>query len=693
MLSVSSTSFEERNVVQEFKKKHQSLLDNFQTLGWTMSEDPDLAEFAVSAFEQFEDELPVFEKAVAQAARIQKDPWIYQFSSWEHGMPAEDIRKQRTEVMACAMKKDVSEEYLGDCQKRWENAEFSEMSDQYIVIGDLYCKRLRPGAQKLELDEESEFSSKGRKDVTYQLWEGGKLVEKITAVRPKLNGERFVLVNREGKRILKGFKEFEILYDRTGFVPKLVEYYAGEYYCIEPPVSTKVDIRVCYPGSKKELLLTLKGHPWMSIAEYLSQEPYLNSHKYDGIMFQVGSEELRAKWVPTGEVEINGMVWEVSALPTPYFHRPRQGKKSVPMSALVSQLRARLRGHFIVDYLRGNMCPAPVVQPLLQQADILKTGSKALVLTVDPAGRKLKAVFIRESLKDQKGMKPLDMLGGIIELGESPIEAMIREMREETQWVTTPEMYVEMGTSEGKDEKARWKSYLFLIYMPWTEYVKVKDLESYDLGEEHPGIFATVKEGAPKQEWFARNWLSATDRLKVKDLKDYYVYYMMMVAKDSSYAIALSECGRPSDAVRKVAMEVYTAKMIAYGEKIRAVDPTIGVEAIISLLQKSWYFDRDLQQTFADRLGVVRKQELVECVFSEDISALRKVLEALFRENEKKNRQTSLNPFQLRSILRSWGFEGSDKQIKKMMQKAISLDIVTTQLQSNNWGGMVYRLK
>jgi len=427
----------------------------------------------------------------------------------------------------------------------------------------------------------------------------------------------------------------------------------------------------------------------MSIVEYLSQPQFTNSHKYDGIMLQVGIEELRAKWIPTGEADINGDTWELSVLPQPVLCRPRQGKKFSPMSTLVSQLRARFRGQFVVEFLRLGAVPEPVVQPMIQQTDVTHAGAKAMVLSFHPEARRLVAVFIRER---EPNVKPLDMLGGSVELGESPIEAMIREMYEETKWQTTADMYVEMGTSEGRDSKGLWKSYLFLTYMPWTEVVKRKDLEWYEFGQDELNGFPVVSMGQPKQPWFGRNWYSLRERIEASSLKDYYMYYQMVVAKDPAYPIALGELGLPTTFMKQV-RPVYTAKILAYAGKIKQIDPSVAMESILHLLQKSWYIDKELQMALYDKFGHAKKEDLLPLLASTEPESLRKLLTAIFFENERINRQTVVNPFHLRAIIKSWGYDGSDMRIKRMIQRAIECGVIMVSHQSNHWGGLVYRLK
>lgn len=687
--------------IEEFKMRHHEMLQAFASMEWSLSDDPDLAEFAIEGFEMFQEELPIYEKAVIQAARARSDPWIKQASVWEGGLPADAVVKQRTEFMACAMRKDVGEDYLVDCQKRWSNAEFTEVTDSHLVVGEIFSQRHSANLQpRLEKDLVSEFSKKGRQDLTYHMWEGGKFMEKVTAVRPKINGERFVLVQEKEKRILRGFKDWELVGQGPSvFVPKLVEYYAGEYYCIEPPIGASVKIAVVLSGSKREQMLNLRGHPWLSIPEYLTNRIYQNSHKYDGIMFQVGQEEVRAKFTPTGETEINGVTWEVSVLPSTQLIRPRQGKDKTPMGTLVSQLRSRLRAQYVIEYMHTGSVPVPVVQPIVPQADIVSRGVKAMVLTVSP-DLVIRVVFIREVRKDGS-VKPMDMIGGAIDLGESPMDAMIREMAEETGWVTTPDQYVAMGSSEGREDGKVWRSDLFLIYMPWKEVQCAihPDLESFDIpvmsqNENALSAFINSARGEPRQIWFARNWRAVVARVEqASSLSYFYAYYMMMVPANLRFPLALSMVGPCVEVLYKQIGSLYDTKIMAYALRMSKSDPSLSYDKLRKLLLVSWPLCGQLEKKLEESFNVVPRDELVELVSSVKREDLVRLFKELFRENARVDQLDYLTPFHLRKILGSWGSYKSLRAVKGCIQLAIKMDVIASITQSNSFGGLVYRLK
>lgn len=687
-VSENDSASSEREVVKQFRKKHEKMLDDFQELGWTLSDDPDLAALSVQLFQEFQEELPVFEKAVAKAARQQTDPWIMKTCQWEAGFSLDVVRDQRKELVACAMRKDVSDDYLLDCQKRWDLSQFTEVSESYLVIGELYVRnRITTLPRYNEKDLEGEFSQKGRKDITYQLWEGGKMASRIEAVRPKINGERFVIEKREGSRFLVGFKELELLPARNNFQPKLVEYYAGHWYCIEPPISVTVDVPARYPGGE-EFSLKLRGHPWITVSEFVSHPEYSDSHQYDGIMLKCGDEEYRAKWLPTGEVDVSGQTWEVAVLPELELVRPRQGKKPSSVAVVTSQLRSRLRGKFVLEFLRQAKQDLAPLQ--VQQEDVMHSGTKFVVLTVDPKDVRVKTVLIRERKKDGT-VKPLDHLGGVIELGESPMDAGIRELWEEADWEITPDMCVPMGTSEGRDKKGTWKSHLFLIYMPWHKFMSRSDLELFDFGEVMTGLKA-FNDKAPIQEWVGRNWKDAMKRFSGTNLSALLAFYMMAVEKDPMYPKSMHDLQPPPGYLVEEVRRSYEQKLLGYGERMRRVEPQISAQKIVKCLQQSWVMDAVTINFFTRHLDADKGSELVPFVGSLDVLGIARVLKAVWAENEDKTGQKYVNPFQLRQIIRGWGYTGSEDRIRKMMQVAIAEKLVKTSIQSNAHGGMVYYL-
>jgi len=699
--SVSSSSGEVNPVearLRDFKERNKQMLQSIEVLGWSMPEDPDLAEMAMASFEMFEEELPVFTKAVVKAARLEVDPWIQKKVLWEQGLTEQKVKEQRTEFMACAMRKDVSEEYLEDCQKRWENDQFTEVTKDHLVVGDLFARNQGSSVrERLELDVESEFAEKGRKDLTYQIWEGGSFVKTITAVRPKINGERFVYVEEKGRRYLRGFRDWELMDKdhRSVLTPKLVEYYAGRYYCVEPPISIPTKVRVRVPGSNKEQQLEFFGHPWLTVSEYLSSSAYQRSHKYDGIMMQTPKAEIRAKWVPTGEAEIHGINWEISALPEISLVRPRQGKKTIPVNTLTAQLRARLRGQYVVQLLQREVVPGPVEQPQVQASDVQRTGAKALVMTVMPGFSQmhqgLRMVMIREK------EKPLDNLGGNTELGETPIATIIREMEEETRppeggqgWQTTPSMYVDLGSSQATEAGVTYKSYLFAIYMPYTEVVKVKGLELFPV-ERTLGQWVQGDAGRPRQLWTDRNLQDLAQYFRSATLVSFMAYYMMTVAENVAFPFSLKECVPLQDGVMVRARTKYEAKVLAFGEKMRSVNSSLSPQLIADSLASSWIIDEDLRRKIHSVFGRIVRPELLMLVMSQLKEDMPYLFKELFTQAKVEFGQDFLAPIQLRHILNSWGYTGSDKCVKKLLLKAQQEGIIESVLQSNSMGGRVYR--
>jgi len=442
-------------------------------------------------------------------------------------------------------------------------------------------------------------------------------------------------------------------------------------------------------------VLTFYGHPWLTVSEYLSHPEYQSSHKYDGIMLQTQKVEIRAKWVPTGETDVKGVVWEISALPEISLIRPRQGKKTIPINSLTAQLRARLRGQYVVSLLQKEVVPGPVSQPQVQASDVLRTGAKALIMTVVPGFSQvqqgLRMVMIREKEKS------LDNLGGNTELGETPIVTMIREMEEETRppgggsgWQTTPSMYVDLGLSQAKEPGVMFRSYLYAIYMPYTEVVKVEGLELFSV-EKTLNQWVASEAGIPRQSWANRNLYDLGAFFCNATLVSFMAYYMMTVAENVSFPFSLKECVPLQDGVMVKARTKYEAKILVFGEKMRSVNANLSPQLIADSLSSSWIIDEDLRRKIHSTFGRIIRPELLTLVMSQLPSDMPYLFSELFTQAKVEFGQDYLAPMQLRHILNLWGYSGSDKCIKKLLMRAQQEGFIESILQSNSMGGRVYR--
>jgi ADP-ribose pyrophosphatase YjhB (NUDIX family) len=99
------------------------------------------------------------------------------------------------------------------------------------------------------------------------------------------------------------------------------------------------------------------------------------------------------------------------------------------------------------------------------------------VLFIDSTGHK--CYLIKEATK------AVDFVGGKLEFGESPEQALIREIKEEIDMDYTPEMFVPLGYSDDEDEDTFFRSYLFVARgKNWGDTCVTRMLESPESGIE-----------------------------------------------------------------------------------------------------------------------------------------------------------------------------------------------------------------
>jgi len=375
------------------------------------------------------------------------------------------------------------------------------------VIGDIYVEnRSSVLPLKEEYDGIGPHSEVGRENLTYEVWRSQSLASTIEAVRPKINGERFIYVNENSQSLIRGFKDVLV---PKNFTPRLLEYYAGDYYVLYPLI-TKVQTFEVLEGGLP-VSRNFLPHPFMTPGEMVvEQEKYFN-HKYDGIMLWSCQREYRAKWDPTLEVEIDKTVWEVSLgegslLPV----KPRPGKVAVPPSSALSRLRSCFRGGFVLPFLRSQgpqVLPAVITHSqdmvVKQTQSESRSGVKVFFITKD---RKL--VGIREH------GKRWDLIGGQLNFQETPIDALLREIKEETGLSMSVSQFVKAGVTTEQSDQGTWISHVFFAVAP-SSLVRCPCVEAYSFS--NLSDFAKSGLARPRQVWVARHlemishWFSSWD--------------------------------------------------------------------------------------------------------------------------------------------------------------------------------------
>jgi len=320
----------------------------------------------------------------------------------------------------------------------------------------------------------------------------------IKAVRPKINGERFVAFKGPGETKLKGFCDYLAPHV---FVPDLVEYYAGFFFVLSPQISAPLKYELMTPSGKR--VVDFLPHPWLSPDQVLNM-PDLYTHRYDGVMISFDGMELRVKFDPTVEVELENEIWEVRESEGKMHRvRNRYGKIPVTIPSAIGRIRACIPASELVKCF--GQLTQPVPDSLLPSRSLNQNASAKVVLITDSG----KLVCIRE-----RKIGRLDFVGGMLEPGETPLDTVVREASEELRVGGVPiELIPEdchyLGISKEEADTVVWTTHLFLARAP-DGIGRYSNVELFPINFFQD--FKHSNAGRPRQVWFAHylDWLAVT---------------------------------------------------------------------------------------------------------------------------------------------------------------------------------------
>lgn len=180
-------------------------------------------------------------------------------------------------------------------------------------------------------------------------------------------------------------------------------------------------------------------------------EKIFSSPKYHGIMYWDGEREYRSKRDPTIETVIEGQVWEVSGNLEIKMIRPRPGKYGYRNP--LSQLR-RLPPFLMVKDLVMKQVPKllPVLIDKGIRATQKKVGSKIFIIDSD---------YLYLIVENGK---PLDLVGGASEIGETPDDTIKREYWEEVGEELDLSRVLYVGVTSTHSESTDWISHVYLMW-------------------------------------------------------------------------------------------------------------------------------------------------------------------------------------------------------------------------------------
>jgi len=267
------------------------------------------------------------------------------------------------------------------------------------------------------------------------------------------------------------------------------------------------------------------------------------SHKYDGLMLYLGGEEYRAKWEPTAEILIDNEVWEVALYDTLVPLRPRPGKTPSSIAVAMSSIRRCFRGRFVVPHLMNQSGDTQMIKKHEEVADsmaAMRVGVKCFFFTV---GRKV--VLIREL------GKRLDAIGGVLEHGETPIDALIREIFEETGVTFRPQDFVYLGISKEEADGGSWLSHVYISVANQT-LLSHERVESYEIDTFHDWNKSSV--GRPRAVWMSRHLEFLAEKFKNVE----QAWFLLVMTHDVP---TMSKIVFPNDRVYEMGFDSYVAQL------------------------------------------------------------------------------------------------------------------------------------
>lgn len=316
-------------------------------------------------------------------------------------------RACRAELMDQVVAAGVVDTVVKDVQDRWRLQMFTSVSREYIVIGDFYCKNRMGLIEKEETEVNTPVAGFGSADLTHHMLNSVVSGEaRFSGVRGKLNGDKYVRVGSS----LVGMTIIEI----PGAPFDMVERCYGKYYVLYP-MDWKTQVLSCVVDGKKQDIEFL-SHPFRGL-DVATCVNILQDYRYEGLMIWDGKKEIRVKKRPSCEMlHEDGVVWEVfSEGGILRKLRPRFGK--FPGTSPHSYIRSCVSTSSFMKWLTSSSSSASPI--LVNQT----AGSKIILFRCTDS---IEFAFISE----RQG-KPLDFVGGKIEIGETVDQALRREYFEE----------------------------------------------------------------------------------------------------------------------------------------------------------------------------------------------------------------------------------------------------------------------
>lgn len=411
--------------------------------------------------------------------------------------------------------------------KRYMTQRFTSNTKDTVVFGNisipLQSHLLRDLEVKFEIDVDDNC---GRTSLTPAMmlsleWAPGPAPTNVIGLRSKIPGDRFV---KKGAMMI-GFENYPVPED---FPVEISEYAFGEYYIIKPYGLGSFT----YQGR------SYREHPFFSPGDYQSQP------QAEGTMILTGYGEIRVKKNPTVEIDNKGEVWEVIQGPRDGMYIPLRPRPGKPLTKnFIAQLHTQMtEKNFLMSVpnvnwkmkiVRSGECDGSIsitskrdtvvidscCRMIPERPYPVRLGSGHVSLpsatshaTFDQSGcwivttkegisrtpnfpKKadqgqdamcigVKCVVLAQmehAMLFKDGDKPWDCIGGGVELGESPLQALVREITEETGEAPMQQQFQYFGVSDHvEDGKVVYRSHMyvtsFAYFKPGQQWRKWEDV-------------------------------------------------------------------------------------------------------------------------------------------------------------------------------------------------------------------------
>jgi len=306
-----------------------------------------------------------------------------------------------------------------------------------------------------------------------------------------------------------------------------------------------------------------------------------------------------------------------------------------------------------------------------------KVGVKAFFLYCPMEGA-LQVGLIRDS------GKPLDALGGHVEVGETPLQAMIRESREELSYRAHPTKKVELDPRQfayhGVTQGGGYASHVY-TYMVMEDPRQYAGVELFSMVNFSDWERST--QGYPRQPWLSRHLLFMEEQYK--NVITLFLAHEMIVDQLPLGAPPLAcICSSP-----EVQWEKLRKHELAYGRKVMRLQDVLEKEMGLTDIQAN---QRLLESWpppgFTAHMLEKRAEKRVEKYLPQDLEEIKKLVKQVFEFCG----QRELAVADFNKALIKMGYFFGTKTIKAFGRRVKAEGIVVEVFRPSMVGGRGYQL-